>query len=93
MPVSSGRARAGCEIGVGVTGIAGPAGGTDAKPVGTVVVAVTTCDRRLVRTYRFPVGRARVRQFAAQMALDLARRALLGADAGRAFVFTPPSAR
>jgi len=57
-----------------------------------VVIAVTTADRRLVRAYRFPAGRARVRQFAAQMALDLARRVLIGVDAGRAFVFPPESA-
>jgi nicotinamide-nucleotide amidase len=82
------RERAGAHIGVGVTGIAGPTGGTDAKPAGTVVIAVTTADTRIVRTFRFPVGRARVRQFAAQMALDLARRVLVGADSGGAFVFT-----
>jgi nicotinamide-nucleotide amidase len=81
------RRRASCEIGIGVTGIAGPAGGSDEKPVGTVVVGVTTADVRHVRTYRFPTGRARVRQFAAQMALDLARRTLLGVPPGRAFVF------
>jgi len=82
------RGRGSCEIGLGVTGIAGPAGGSDEKPVGTVVVGVTTADVRHVRTYRFPTGRARVRQFAAQIALDLARRTLLGAPPGRAFVFT-----
>jgi nicotinamide-nucleotide amidase len=83
------RGRASCELGIGVTGIAGPAGGSDEKPVGTVVVGVTTADARHVRTYRFPTGRARVRQFAAQMALDLARRTLLGVPPGRAFVFAP----
>jgi hypothetical protein len=46
-----------------------------------------------VRTYRFPTGRARVRQFAAQMALDLARRVLLGVAPGRAFVFARASER
>ncbi|MGE5198078.1 MAG: competence/damage-inducible protein A [Rhodospirillaceae bacterium] len=85
------RARAGSDLGVGVTGIAGPAGGTEAKPVGTVVIAVTTAERQVVRTYRFPTGRARVRQFAAQIALDLARRVLLGVEPGRAFVYTPPA--
>jgi nicotinamide-nucleotide amidase len=82
------RGRAGCEIGIGVTGIAGPAGGSEEKPVGTVMIGVTTAEARIVRTYRFPAGRARVRQFAAQMALDLARRVLLGVEAGRAFVYT-----
>jgi nicotinamide-nucleotide amidase len=85
------RNRAACDVGVGVTGIAGPTGGSDEKPVGTVVIAVTTADARIVRTYRFPAGRARVRQFAAQIALDLARRILLGVEPGRAFVYTPPA--
>jgi nicotinamide-nucleotide amidase len=87
------RARAGCEIGVGVTGIAGPSGGSEEKPVGTVVIGVTTDGAQAVRTYRFPAGRARVRQFAAQMALDLARRVLLGVEAGKAFVYTPTDRR
>jgi nicotinamide-nucleotide amidase len=84
------RARAPCDIGIGVTGIAGPSGGSDEKPAGTVVIAVTTADAQVVRTYRFPTGRARVRRFAAQIALDLARRVLLGVAPGRAFVCTPP---
>jgi nicotinamide mononucleotide (NMN) deamidase PncC len=61
--------------------------------VGTVVIAVTTADRRVVRTFRFPVGRTRVRQFAAQMALDLARRVLVGSGGGGAFVFTGGTGR
>ncbi len=84
------RTRAGADIGVGVTGIAGPDGGTEAKPVGTVVMAVTTARDRLCRTYRFPFTRTRVKQFAAQMALDLVRRMLLGVAPGRAFVYRPP---
>jgi nicotinamide-nucleotide amidase len=87
------RERAGAFLGIGVTGIAGPGGGTEAKPVGTVVIAVTTAERRIVRTFRFPVGRTRVRQFAAQMALDLARRILVGAGGGGAFVFTGGTGR
>lgn len=85
------RARARADLGVGVTGIAGPSGGTEAKPVGTVAIAATTSTARMVRTFRFPFARVRVKQFAAQMALDLARRLLLGADAGRAFVVRPPA--
>jgi nicotinamide-nucleotide amidase len=87
------RQRAACEIGIGVTGIAGPTGGSGEKPLGTVVIGVTTADVRIVRAYRFPTGRARVRQFAAQIALDLARRVLLGVEAGRAFVYTPGAGR
>lgn len=81
------RAPAGAEIGVGVTGIAGPAGGSDLKPVGTVVIAVVAPWGQTVRTYRFPFSRTRVRQFASLIALDLVRRMLLGAAPGRAFVW------
>jgi nicotinamide-nucleotide amidase len=83
------RSRAHAEIGVGVTGIAGPTGGTEAKPVGTVAIAAVTADARLVRTFRFPFGRVRVKQFAAQTALDLARRLMIGAEAGRGFAVRP----
>ena len=84
------RAKTSAEIGVGVTGIAGPSGGSDAKPVGTVAIAATTGAARLVRTFRFPFSRVRVKQFAAQMAMDLARRVMLELPAGRAFVVRPP---
>jgi nicotinamide-nucleotide amidase len=87
------RARAGAELGIGVTGIAGPGGGSDEKPVGTVVIAVTTESDRAVRTFRFPSGRQRVRLFATQLALDLARRVLAGRAPGGAFVSSPSPER
>jgi nicotinamide-nucleotide amidase len=87
------RQAAGATIGVGVTGVAGPTGGTETKPVGMVVIAVTTELVRQVRVYRFPFTRVRNKQFAAQMALDLVRRVLLGADPGQAFVFVRAGAR
>jgi nicotinamide-nucleotide amidase len=80
------RGLAPSDIGVGVTGIAGPTGGTAQKPVGTVVIAVTTATTRTVCTFVFPFARRRVKQFAAQMALDLVRRVLLGSEPPRAFV-------
>jgi nicotinamide-nucleotide amidase len=79
------RVLAQSDIGVGVTGIAGPTGGTVEKPVGTVVMAVTTPTTRSVCTFCFPFGRIRVKQFASQMALDLVRRVLLGIALPTAF--------
>jgi nicotinamide-nucleotide amidase len=71
------RTRAPADIGVGVTGIAGPSGGTPEKPVGTVAIAVTTAAERRVRTFRFHGERAQVKFQAAQSALDMVRRLLL----------------
>jgi nicotinamide-nucleotide amidase len=70
------RARVGAEVGVGVTGIAGPSGGTPEKPVGTVAIALTG-PSTTVRTFRFLGDRAMVRQQAVQAALDMVRRACL----------------
>ena len=73
------RRRAGADIGIGVTGIAGPGGGTESKPVGTVAIAVLgPADQELVRTMWFPGVREQVKMFASQAALDGVRRLLLG---------------
>jgi nicotinamide-nucleotide amidase len=72
------RARAGVEVGVGITGIAGPGGGSEGKPVGTVCIAVRADDAQLARTFRFPGNRELVKAFAALTALDMTRRLLLG---------------
>jgi nicotinamide-nucleotide amidase len=71
------RARTGATVGVGVTGIAGPMGATETKPLGLVHVAVCDpqgCDA-VERTFRG--DRNRVREWAAQQALDLVRRRLM----------------
>lgn len=82
------RARAGVEVGVGITGIAGPGGGTPEKPVGLVVIAVATPAGTDVRTCRFVGGRVQVKTSASGTAIDFVRRALLGipldVDWGRA---------
>ena len=65
------------DIGVGVTGIAGPDGGTPDKPVGTVCVAVASRMGTRVRTFRFVGGREMVKFQASQGALDMVRRMLL----------------
>jgi nicotinamide-nucleotide amidase len=68
------RARAGASIGVGITGIAGPTGGSNDKPVGLVFVALADERGTQVREFRFPGSRDRVRHWATQMALEMVRR-------------------
>jgi nicotinamide-nucleotide amidase len=70
------RRRAGAAMGLGVTGIAGPAGGTPEKPVGLVFIALADERGTQVREFRFPGNRERVRNWAAQVALELVRRRL-----------------
>lgn len=72
------RERAGVEVGVGITGIAGPDGGSDEKPVGTVFVAVSSPLGEAVRVFRMLGTRAIVRERAAQTALDMVRRHVSG---------------
>ncbi len=71
------KARFGADVSVAITGVAGPAGGTEAKPVGTVVIAVTG-PATTVRTFTFPGDRQMVRYLSTSAALDLIRRLLLG---------------
>jgi len=68
------RARAGASIGVGITGIAGPTGGSNDKPVGLVFVALADERGTQVRQFLFPGSRDRVRHWATQMALEMVRR-------------------
>jgi len=70
------RVRADADVGVGVTGIAGPTGGTPEKPVGMVVIAVVTASDRRGRTFRFFGERELVKFQASQSALDMVRRLL-----------------
>ena len=72
------RHRAGVELGVAITGVAGPEGGSAEKPVGTVFVALSTPEGEAVRRFHFAGSRATIRERSAQIALDLARRRLLG---------------
>lgn len=61
----------GCRCGIGVTGVAGPGGGTEAKPVGLVWYAAAVGDRVEARERRFPGDRSSVRERSAQAALAL----------------------
>ena len=73
------RQRAGCTYGLATTGIAGPTGGSDEKPVGTVYVALASADSATaVKKFLFPTDRETFKQLAARAALDLLRRRLLG---------------
>jgi nicotinamide-nucleotide amidase len=71
------RRRAGANVGVGITGIAGPGGGTPEKPVGTVAIALVVEDEIRIRTFQFVGGREMVKFQAAQSALNLTRLMLL----------------
>jgi len=67
------RRRVGSTLGVGITGIAGPGGGSDEKPVGTVHVAISHGGGIKERAARFPGDRESIRWQASQIALDLVR--------------------
>jgi nicotinamide-nucleotide amidase len=67
------RRRAGSTLGVGITGIAGPGGGSEEKPVGTVHVAISHAGGVKERSARFPGDREVIRWHAAQLALDMVR--------------------
>ncbi len=71
------RSRSRVDIGIGVTGIAGPDGGTAEKPVGMVCIAASAAAGTRIRTLRFVGGREMVKFQASQAALDMVRRMLL----------------
>jgi nicotinamide-nucleotide amidase len=71
------RGRANAGVGVGITGIAGPGGGTAEKPVGTVAVAVALDRAEQVRTFQFFGGRDLVKFQSTQAALNMLRLMLL----------------
>ena len=71
---------AGTDIGLATTGIAGPTGGTEEKPVGTVFIALSTPDGTLCRRYLFRWDRRRIKEISSQIALNMLRRFLAGGD-------------
>ncbi|MBA2346766.1 MAG: competence/damage-inducible protein A [Solirubrobacterales bacterium] len=76
------RSALGADVGVGITGIAGPGGGTEEKPVGTVCFSVAFGEgEHLTRTVHLPGSRFDVRDRSTTVALHLVRRALLGLGA------------
>jgi nicotinamide-nucleotide amidase len=71
------RRRTGATLGLGVTGIAGPTGGTESKPVGLVYIALSDAQKTESIERRFRGDRERIRQWTTQQALDLIRRRLM----------------
>jgi nicotinamide-nucleotide amidase len=74
------RDRFGADVGAGITGVAGPGGGTDTKPVGYVCICVSTSDgTALGSDLVLPGDRAEIRDRSVTAAMHLLRRALTGA--------------
>jgi nicotinamide-nucleotide amidase len=71
------RERIGTTIGLGITGIAGPSGGSPEKPVGTVHIAVASPAGTRHQAFLFSGNRDRIRWQAAQAALNMTRRVLM----------------
>jgi len=71
------RQRTGATIGLGVTGVAGPTGGTESKPVGRIYIAVSDAQKTDVLEHTFRGSRERIRQWASTQALDFIRRRLM----------------
>jgi nicotinamide-nucleotide amidase len=72
------RRSARANVGVSITGVAGPTGGTDDKPVGLVWVAISAEDYQDAFRFYFGTNRQRTRLRAAHAALDIVRRYLCG---------------
>jgi nicotinamide-nucleotide amidase len=82
------RSRLGADIGVGITGVAGPGGGTATKPVGLVCFSVAGPEgARITRSTRLPGGRTDVRDRSTTVAMHLVRRLLRGEGEDR----SPPA--
>ena len=71
------RYRCEATLGVGITGVAGPTGGTGTKPVGLVYHALAGDSGTEVIERNFPGDRKRIRRFASTLALDMVRKKLM----------------
>ena len=72
------RRRAGTDLGLATTGIAGPDGGSPEKPVGTLWLALADASGTIAHRYQMMAERRRNKELASQLALDWVRRRLLG---------------
>ncbi|HSS95922.1 MAG TPA: nicotinamide-nucleotide amidohydrolase family protein, partial [Terriglobales bacterium] len=71
------RKKTGATLGIGITGVAGPGGGTPEKPVGLVYHALATESETEVSERNFTGDRKRIRWYATQQAMDMVRRRLM----------------
>lgn len=71
------RNRSRADIALAVTGVAGPGGGTEDKPVGTVYIAIATAEENWVTKFHFRGDREQIREITAESGLDLIRKYLL----------------
>ncbi|HIC91311.1 MAG TPA: competence/damage-inducible protein A [Syntrophaceae bacterium] len=71
------RISSGADLGLSVTGIAGPTGGTNEKPVGTVFMGMSTSRATVARGFRFQGSRESIKIIASEYALDWVRRYLI----------------
>lgn len=69
-----------CDIGIGITGVAGPSGGSEQKPVGTVFIGIANELDELSRGYNFKGTRQQVKNLAVKAALELACEFLEGLE-------------
>jgi nicotinamide-nucleotide amidase len=74
------REASGSDLGLSVTGIAGPDGGSEDKPVGTVFIALAAPDGCVTRRFQFHGARDQIRTLTAWSALDCLRRYLMGIE-------------
>jgi nicotinamide-nucleotide amidase len=74
------RGRSGADVGIATTGVAGPDGGTDEKPVGTVVIALSDAEGTEARRYQLMRDRVRNRELTVHVALEWIRRRVLGIE-------------
>jgi len=71
------KEESGADITISVTGIAGPEGGTDEKPVGTVFIGFASENNEETHRFQFSGNRQQIQEMTAQTALDLIRKYLL----------------
>ena len=72
------REKTNSDIGIGITGISGPTGGTDQKPVGLVYIAISDKNQSKVRKFNFKIDRIMHQEMTSYIALNMVRKYYLG---------------